>query len=67
MTEPMELEPFLLEVLACPHCRSPLEPEAGAAELLCTNAECRRAYPVPDGIPVLLVDEARRRPPEGGA
>ena len=53
------LEPWLLEVLACPACRSPLREHAGpeSAELLCTG--CGRAYPVRDGIPVLLVDEAR--------
>ncbi|MFF4649612.1 Trm112 family protein [Streptomyces sp. NPDC001380] len=58
----MKLEPFLLDILVCPQCRAPLtesEHEDGP-ELVCTSAECGLAYPVRDGIPVLLVDEARR-------
>lgn len=58
----MKLESLLLEILVCPQCRSALT-EAGtedAPELVCTGADCGLAYPVRDGIPVLLVDEARR-------
>lgn len=70
----MKLEPSLLQILACPACHSRLEvrrlpdpPEgADAEELVCTGPECRRAYPVRDDIPVLLVDEARILPAEGG-
>lgn len=66
----MNLDPSLLEILACPACRSPLTIErladapkdADAEELVCTNTECRRAYPVRDDIPVLLIDEARILP-----
>jgi uncharacterized protein YbaR (Trm112 family) len=66
----MNLDPSLLDILACPACRSSLKIErlpdppqgADAEELVCTNAECRRAYPVRDDIPVLLVDEARVLP-----
>jgi len=54
----MSIEPSLLEILACPACRSALR-DTGA-ELVCTSAGCGLAYPVRDGIPVLLVDEARR-------
>jgi uncharacterized protein YbaR (Trm112 family) len=48
----------LLDVLACPVCRSPLEPVRSGAEegLLC--AVCAAVYPVRDDIPVLLADEA---------
>jgi uncharacterized protein YbaR (Trm112 family) len=55
------IEPWLREILRCPACRSDLADAAGPAgpELQCTNAECALAYRVDDGIPVLLVDEAR--------
>lgn len=56
----MNLNPQLLEILACPACKSPLEVDDEASELVCTNAECGLAYPVRDDIPVLLVDEARK-------
>ncbi|WP_327067198.1 Trm112 family protein [Kitasatospora sp. NBC_01250] len=58
----MTLEPFLLEILVCPSCHAALREsgEADQPELICTGADCGLAYPVRDGIPVLLVDEARR-------
>lgn len=58
----MPLEAGLLEILACPACHAPLREESGAEthELVCTGESCGLAYPVRDGIPVLLVDEARR-------
>jgi uncharacterized protein len=50
----------LLQILVCPNCRSRLVADAAASELLCTNIDCALAYPVTDdGIPVLLIDEAR--------
>lgn len=54
----MNLDPRLLEILACPNCHGPLHDEP-AGELVCTGT-CRFAYPVRDDIPVLLVEEARR-------
>ena len=54
------IEPSLLEILACPKCHSPLREEPEDSELACTNAECGLVYPVRDGIPVLLIDEARK-------
>ncbi|WP_374601015.1 Trm112 family protein [Niveibacterium sp.] len=47
----------LLEILVCPLCRGPLEFRKAANELVCKP--CRVAYPVRDGIPVMLEDEAR--------
>ena len=47
----------LLEILVCPVCKGPLEYRKPAAELICKA--CRFAYPVRDGIPVMLEDEAR--------
>ena len=59
----MNLDPSLLEILACPNCRADLRADDAASELVCTG--CGYAYPVRDDIPVLLVDEARK--PDGGA
>ena len=57
---PLGLDPHLLAILACPDTHhSPLTVDEEASELLCTT--CDRAFPVRDGIPVLLLDEARHR------
>ena len=58
----MDLEPWLMEILACPRCHSPLRADDAASELVCSDTEgqsCGLAYPVRNGIPVLLVDEGR--------
>jgi uncharacterized protein YbaR (Trm112 family) len=53
------IDSSLLEILACPSDdHAPLRLEAGTNELACTA--CDRVYPIRDGIPVLLLDEARR-------
>lgn len=62
------LDAVLLEVLACPaEHHAPLTPGApgdpGASALTCT--ECGRVFPVRDGIPVLLLDEATGGPAVG--
>jgi uncharacterized protein YbaR (Trm112 family) len=54
----VNLDPTLLEILACPECRAALRVDDDANELVCTG--CGLAYPVRDDIPVMLVDEARR-------
>ena len=54
------IEPSLLEILACPKCHAPLREEEAASALACTNTECALVYPVRDGIPVLLIDEATK-------
>jgi uncharacterized protein YbaR (Trm112 family) len=54
------IDPRLLEVAACPSCRSHLAVRNGGDSLTCTNDSCALAYPVSDGVPVLLVDEAQR-------
>lgn len=67
----MPVEASLIEILACPACHAGLAersaPADGAAtdqgvdaELVCVSADCGLAYPIRDGIPVLLVDEASR-------
>ncbi len=53
------MDPALLEILRCPdehHARLDHDPQA--ATLTCT--ECRRIFEIRDGIPVLLLDEARQ-------
>jgi uncharacterized protein len=51
------LDSRLLDILVCPGCRGDLEYAAeGNESLICRN--CRVAYPVRDGIPVMLLDEA---------
>ncbi len=54
----MNLDDWLLDILACPNCHGTLRADEEASELVCTG-ECGKAYPVRDDIPVLLVDEAR--------
>lgn len=54
----MSLDPQLLEILACPDTHhAPLTLDADAQTLTCT--ECGRVFEIRDGIPVLLLDEAR--------
>jgi uncharacterized protein YbaR (Trm112 family) len=55
------LDPELLEILVCPACHGALmvEPDAGDVRALrCTSSGCALVYPVRDGIPIMLVDEA---------
>jgi tetraacyldisaccharide 4'-kinase len=52
----------LLDILVCPICKGPLVYRASQAELVC-KAD-RLAFPVRDGIPVMLEDEARKLAPE---
>ena len=55
--EPRRTEPKLLELLVCPLTRTHLEYRAATAELVSRAA--RLAYPLRDGIPIMLADEAR--------
>ncbi len=52
----MTLSKDLLEILACPQCKGEIVPDDNHEKLLCYT--CKLAYPVRDGIPVMLVDEA---------
>ncbi len=51
------VDPKLLEILVCPLTKGPLEFDAEKNELISKSAKL--AYPVRDGIPIMLVDEAR--------
>jgi uncharacterized protein len=60
------LDPQLLDILACPDTHhAPLEYDESAQTLTCT--ECGRVFPIRDGIPVLLLDEATGGPAGGDA
>jgi uncharacterized protein YbaR (Trm112 family) len=48
----------LLEILVCPLCKAPLEYKKSEQELVCHK--CKLAYQIDDGIPVMLIDEARK-------
>lgn len=52
----MELDKELLNILACPRCKGGIELSADRDGLVCEK--CGLRYPIKDGIPVLLVDEA---------
>lgn len=53
----MEIDPKLLEILVCPLTKGQLTYDRDAQELVSDQA--RLAYPIRDGIPIMLVDEAR--------
>jgi hypothetical protein len=52
------IDPKLLEILVCPLTKGPLEYDAEHQELISRKA--RLAYPIRDGIPIMLPEEARR-------
>ena len=56
-TGPVPVDPRLLEILVCPLTREPLEYDRAAGELISRKAGL--AYPIRDGIPIMLPDEAR--------
>ncbi len=53
-----DVDPKLLEILVCPLTKGPLRYDRAAQELI--SAEAGLAYPIRDGIPIMLADEARR-------
>jgi uncharacterized protein YbaR (Trm112 family) len=52
-----DIDPKLLEILVCPLTKAPLRYDRQAQELI--SDEAGLAYPIRDGIPIMLVDEAR--------
>ncbi|MCB9978196.1 MAG: Trm112 family protein [Rhodospirillales bacterium] len=52
------VDPKLLEILVCPLTKEPLRYDSASGELISDRAGL--AYPIRDGIPVMLVDEARK-------
>jgi uncharacterized protein YbaR (Trm112 family) len=53
-----DVDPTLLEILVCPVTKGPLRYDRQRAELISDQA--RLAYPIRDGIPIMLPDEARQ-------
>lgn len=51
------VDPKLLEILVCPLTKGPLEYDRGRNELI--SRQAKLAYPIRDGIPIMLPDEAR--------
>ena len=50
----------LLEILACPACKQSVVSEGGW--IVCSNKSCGLRYPVRNGIPVMLIEEAEKPP-----
>ena len=57
-TRSVPIDPKLLEILVCPLTKTALEYDAGKQELISRKAKL--AYPIRDGIPIMLPEEARR-------
>jgi uncharacterized protein YbaR (Trm112 family) len=61
MSEPalseVDVDPRLLEILVCPVTRGPLELDRAKGELVSRSAKL--AYPIRDGVPIMLPEEAR--------
>jgi uncharacterized protein YbaR (Trm112 family) len=57
------VDPKLLEILVCPVTKGPLRYDAEKQELISEKAGL--AYPIRDGIPIMLIDEARKLEPDG--
>lgn len=62
MTDAPTLDPKLLEILICPVSRTTLDYDRAAQELI--SREAGLAYPIRDGVPIMLPDEARRLDPD---
>lgn len=56
-TTDVEVDPRLLEILVCPVTHGPLEFDRAKGELISRSA--RLAYPIRDGVPIMLPEEAR--------
>jgi uncharacterized protein YbaR (Trm112 family) len=52
----MPVDQELLEILACPNCKTPVVLVKNDSALKCGT--CKRVYPIKDDIPVMLIDEA---------
>ena len=60
LESPMPVDAELLEILACPNCKTPVKLVKNGTALKCD--QCHRVYPIKDDIPVMLIDEATIEP-----
>jgi len=58
MNDPAPIDPRLLEVLVCPLTKGPVTYDRANGELI--SAQAGLAFPIRDGIPIMLIDEARK-------
>lgn len=63
MNDTTKVDPKLLEILVCPVTKGPLDYDAAAQELISKQAGL--AYPIRDGIPIMLADESRKLDADG--
>jgi uncharacterized protein len=54
----MSISKELLEVLACPACKSDVIYDETKRQIICVNSQCNKRYPVKDGIPIMMVEES---------
>jgi uncharacterized protein YbaR (Trm112 family) len=59
-SENMSIDPKLLQILACPSCKTEVKLTEDEKGLKCIK--CSRVYPIRDDIPVMLIDEASVEP-----
>lgn len=57
----MPLDKKLLEILACPACKGNIKYQEKEESIYCQDKSCGLIYPVRDGIPVMLIDEATKK------
>ena len=55
----MAVDKELLEIMACPNCRGPVEEREDQQVIECVGT-CKYRYPIRDGLPVMLIDEAEK-------
>lgn len=63
-SQAQEISDELLEILACPACKGNIEYDQENQKLICVG-QCKRRYPIRDGIPVMLINEAEIPSDEG--
>ena len=54
----MNVDKELLEMLACPACKGPVREEG--ERVACVSSSCGLRYPIREGIPVMLIEEAEK-------